>query len=83
MTQRNDSFNIAQKWGFSMAPIKPKTQSKRFEHIDNVLELLESGRLDTDFDPNHISEVKSLFNRIWRMDQWDWFNVLELMTCPR
>ena len=69
---------IAQKWGFGMAPVKAHTQRKREKAVTLLLASFDSDATDSDL-AEAISEVKGLFNRISRMDQWDWFTVyLEL-----
>lgn len=62
------------KWGFGMAPIS-QTMRERYDlAIQSTLELLESTNL-IDFDIKHLSELKGMFNRCIREDQWDWFSV--------
>lgn len=68
---------VHEKWGFGMAPPKPDTQATRegwcrFVHraiIDPAVPPWPAESLDA------ISGVKGMFNRIARMDQWDWFTV--------
>lgn len=65
-----------QKWGFGMAPLKPRTaQSNQIAivAVKNFVNGEGSTKLDTISDD--ISRVKGLFNRVVKQDQWDWFTV--------
>lgn len=67
--------NHIAKWGFGMAPIST-TMRKRYDEAvqsvaDYVLGNIELG----DLCPDNISELKGMFNRCVREDQWDWFTV--------
>jgi hypothetical protein len=63
-----------------MAPVKPEMEEKRFAWVDEVEGFLV-GDLEIE-DPQAVSEVKGLFNRVVRQDQWDWFTVFEQLGCP-
>jgi hypothetical protein len=70
-------LEINEKWGFGMAPPKPRMQNTRLAACDAVLKALNSREYlssDRTFLEN-ISLVKGLFNRVAREDQWDWFTV--------
>ena len=76
---------VSQKWGFGMAPPKDKTQALRVAACRDIVRLLISGefpRADTSL-LEAISEVKGLFNRIVRQDQWDWFTVHSQLGFPQ
>ena len=75
---------IAQKWGFGMAPPKPRIVSIRRKACETVLSLLDAGRLPTVSDDvlEAMSTVKGLFNRVVREDQWDWFTVAGHLGYP-
>ncbi len=72
---------IYQKWGFGMAPVKPATQDHRCHSAKLLLTTLDS--TETKFPskdsfeviPEAISEIKGLFTRSYKQDQWDWFTV--------
>ncbi|MGA9526830.1 MAG: GIY-YIG nuclease family protein [Terriglobales bacterium] len=75
---------IAEKWGFGMAPPKPATQRERSVACSSILNLLNRSE-----QPNasqevlaHLSIAKGLFNRIVREDQWDWFTVSAQLGYP-
>jgi hypothetical protein len=68
---------IAEKWGFGMAPPKPTTQRERILACTKLLELLsarERPKVRGDL-LSQLSVTKGLFNRVVREDQWDWFTV--------
>ena len=63
------------KWGFGMAPISPRMRARYDRAVQSLLDVVD-GRVDpSDIDPNDISELKGMFNRCIRQDQWDWFSV--------
>ena len=76
-------IKIHQKWGFGMAPPKKHTVVSRRKAVQSVLTALSDGKSS---DPNSladaISEVKGLFSRAKKMDQWDWFIVWEQLGLP-
>ena len=81
---RNSTKIVSQKWGFGMAPPKPKTQEIRMESCNILTSILlyrNLPRPDTKI-LDSISEVKGLFNRIAREDQWDWFTVCAQLGYP-
>jgi cold shock CspA family protein len=63
------------KWGFGMAPIS-QTMRERYDlAIQSTLQLISENTYCTDFDIKYLSELKGMFNRCIREDQWDWFSV--------
>jgi hypothetical protein len=77
----DDLQKVNQKWGFGMAPIKPATQSRRLHSAETVLKLIKDKVVDEE-TPQHLSEMKGLFTRIFKQDQWDWFTVFEQLGRP-
>ena len=77
----SQEVRVYQKWGFGMAPPKPELQQRRLDWVSHVLGLLkyESPQEES---PMAVSEVKGLFNRVVRQDQWDWFVVFQQLGCP-
>jgi hypothetical protein len=75
---------IAEKWGFGMAPPKPTTQHQRSIACTNLLELLNArGRTKAREELlSQLSVIKGLFNRVVREDQWDWFTVARQLGYP-
>lgn len=72
------SQKIHHKWGFGMSKIKPEIVELRRNAASRVEEFLANGtgsgsvqgRLQAD-----LQELKGLFSRTWKHDQWDWFTV--------
>jgi hypothetical protein len=73
---------VHQKWGFGMAPVKPDVQKRRHRAVNTVLSLLESRGLPGTVAVDDISEVKGLFARSCKQDQWDWFTVWTQLGRP-
>ena len=71
-----------QKWGFGMAPVKPTTQERRNQAAATVLNLLQSADYPHSSVAGDISEVKGLFTRSFKQDQWDWFTVWTQLGRP-
>lgn len=69
-----------------MAPVKPETKEDRDTACEGILRLLASGQIP----PPHLrdeimseaSQVKGLFMRVVRKDQWDWFTVTGQLGYP-
>jgi hypothetical protein len=78
------SHEVVEKWGFGMAPPKPETQTAREQSVRVVIKAI----IDSTLSPwpqdvlMAISEVKGLFMRVVRMDQWDWFTVSAQLGYP-
>jgi hypothetical protein len=75
-------LKVEQKWGFGMAPIKPEVMSKRLTQAQEVLNCLEGMSSDSQSLTESLSQVKGLFTRIFRQDQWDWFTVWTQLGRP-
>jgi hypothetical protein len=73
---------VYQKWGFGMAPVKPRTQERRTRAAASVLSLLQSAGCPDSSVADDISEVKGLFTRAFKQDQWDWFTVWTQLGRP-
>ena len=75
---------IEQKWGFGMAPPKDHTLRVRNAACQKVLELLRFDHLPEAKNDllDAVSEVKGLFMRVVRQDQWDWFTVAGQLGYP-
>lgn len=67
-------MKVEQKWGFGMAPVKPGVQAERRQSAVKLTDVLKSGLTD-DETLAVLSEIKGLFTRCWKQDQWDWFTV--------
>lgn len=77
----SQQVRVSQKWGFGMAPPKPQLQQRRLGWVSHVLGLLKH-ESPHEKSPDAVSEVKGLFNRVVRQDQWDWFVVFQQLGCP-
>ncbi len=63
------------KWGFGMAPISSIMRERYDKAVQSVFDfILENTKLGS-VNPEDISELKGMFNRCVREDQWDWFSV--------
>lgn len=67
-----------------MAPPKPATQRTRTKAAIALIEMLASPDMPASaLDVlDAISEIKGMFNRIARQDQWDWFTVCAQFGYP-
>lgn len=75
--------NIKHKWGFGMSPVKEEIQVNRLFYAKILLDfLIDDDFLDLASLAVSISEIKGLFNRVIRQDQWDWFIVFEQLGFP-
>ena len=64
------------KWGFGAAPLKEKQENRYKYNLTVVLSYIHNISMPVSESLlNSISEVKGLFNRIIKQDQWDWFTV--------
>jgi hypothetical protein len=70
----DDKRNIP-KWGFGMAPISARMQGRYDLAVDALLSFFEGYLSLSELDPDLVSELKGMFNRCIRKDQWDWFSV--------
>ena len=73
---------IIKKWGFGMAPEKTTTINKRNFAIKYVIDLIDNQKIRKDFTVNSLSEVKGMFMRVVKQDQWDWFVTFERLGRP-
>ena len=74
-------FEINHKWAFGMAQPKDEAQQRRTNALREVYAAIFLGRTS----PNSldaISEVKGLFTRVAKQDQWDWFTVCAQLGYP-
>lgn len=63
-----------------MAPVKSEVQSHREMAAQAVSRYLDGGTWQPSVDD--LSEIKGLFNRTHRQDQWDWFTVWQQLGRP-
>ena len=73
--------NIA-KWGFGMSPISSRMR-RRYDHaVQTTLDLLYGNPSDPQIVVEALSELKGMFNRCVRKDQWDYAMVHEELGAP-
>ena len=75
MKSEGKRSRVSAKWGFGMAPISTRMRQRYDRAVQTVLDLLH-GNIATEAVPlANLSEVKGMFNRCVKQDQWDWFSV--------
>jgi len=70
------------KWGFGMAPISSRMRRRYDDAVQTGLDVVEGNLLFEEIDLSHLSELKGMFNRCLRQDQWDWFTVFTELGRP-
>lgn len=69
--------------GFGLRFEPDDIRDMRETHVKRLQRLMDTKDVDNNSDTlNAISEVKGLFNRSWRQDQWDWFHAWSLIGRP-
>ena len=63
------------KWGFGMAPISQRMQLRYDAAVQTMLDVIDGNLTFNEIPLDDISELKGMFNRCVRQDQWDWFSV--------
>lgn len=82
MDQNQSTPKSIAKWGFGMAPLS-KTMRERYDNAVRGLTLFLQGEICVDeIRLETLSEVKGMFNRSIKKDQWDWFTVYERLGYP-
>ncbi|MBA2782127.1 MAG: cold shock domain-containing protein [Rubrobacteraceae bacterium] len=70
------------KWGFGMAPLS-KTMAQRYDSAVRTVSLFLAGEMPpSSVELEAVSELKGMFNRSLKKDQWDWFTVYEKLGHP-
>jgi hypothetical protein len=82
MSGSEDFLKVEQKWGFGMAPIKQEVMAKRTTQVLEVADYIDSRNSDAESLQESLSQVKGLFTRIYKQDQWDWFTVWTQLGRP-
>ena len=82
MSSSEDYLKVEQKWGFGMAPIKPEVMAKRVTQVQEVSDYLVGKNTKEESLLESLSQVKGLFTRIYKQDQWDWFTVWTQLGRP-
>ena len=70
------------KYEFGMSDISV-TMGRRFNAAVNNISLFLKNKISiSEVDLDDISELKGMFNRSLRKDQWNWFTVYDRLGCP-
>ena len=78
----NSKYPKVPKWGFGMAPLS-KTMRERYDTAVRTLLLFMADEIpSSEVQLEAISELKGMFNRCLKKDQWDWFTVYEKLGHP-
>lgn len=70
------------KWGFGMAPISDRMRHRYDSAVQCAKDLVEGTATLSEVQLDHISQLKGMFNRCLRQDQWDWFTVYSELGRP-
>lgn len=70
------------KWGFGMAPISRRMRQRYDAAVSDVSRLMNGDEVDNQTVVESISDLKWMFNRYIRKDQWDYAMVGEELGNP-
>ena len=70
------------KWGFGMAPISSRMRRRYDAGVHTVSDLMYGLPVDVETVPEALSDLKGMFNRYVRQDQWDYAMVGEELGNP-
>lgn len=70
------------KWGFGNAPISSRMRERYDTAVHTVSNFMHGFPVETETVPAAISELKGMFNRCVRKDQWDYATVREELGNP-
>ena len=76
------SISNIPKWGFGMAPISSRMRLRYDAAVQAVADLLQENIPYCEVNLDHLSELKGMFNRCIRQDQWEWFTVFTELGEP-
>lgn len=71
------------KWGFGMAPISKNMMARYNSAVASMVHLLSNPDDALVINLDDISELKGMFNRSIKKDQWDWFSVFVRLGEPK
>ena len=70
------------KYGFGMSDLS-ETMRRRFDFAVDIVSLfLKNEILPNEVQLDAVSELKGMFNRSLRKDQWNWFTVYDKLGNP-
>jgi len=67
---------------FGRLPISNRMRPRYIQALQSTLQLLEQPGRALETSPEHLSELKGMFNRCLRKDQWDWLTVYTNLGSP-
>ncbi len=70
------------KWGFGMAPISSRMRERYDAAVSDVSKLMNGQEVESQSVLESLSELKGMFNRYIRKDQWDYAMVGEELGNP-
>ncbi|GAB4039368.1 hypothetical protein [Spirosoma gilvum] len=73
---------VIAKWGFGMAPISVVMGARYNGAANHMLQVITSMISLEEVNIEYISELKGMFSRGLKQDQWDWFTVYEKLGPP-
>lgn len=82
MDQSNPARKPIAKWGFGMAPLSDTMRERYDNAVRTLIFFLRAEIIASEVELNSVSELKGMFNRSLRKDQWDWFTVYEQLGHP-
>jgi cold shock CspA family protein len=82
MDQNNLARKPIAKWGFGMAPLSDTMRERYDNAVRTLIFFLRAEIIASEVELNSVSELKGMFNRSLRKDQWDWFTVYEQLGHP-
>lgn len=68
--------------GFGRLPISDRMRSRYILALRALIQLTSQDDTHSEIEVEHLSEVKGIFNRCIRKDQWDWLTVYKTLGCP-
>ena len=70
------------KWGFGMAPVSSRMRERYDAAVSNVAKFMNGQEVEKQLMLESLSELKGMFNRYIRKDQWDYAMVGEELGNP-
>lgn len=65
---------------FGRLPASDRMRPRYIKSINNILSLRKNNLYN--ISPDDFSEIKGIFNRCLRKDQWDWFSIYSALNFP-
>lgn len=81
-TSSDGSFCLLSDNGFGMSPISDRMRPRYVKALRKSIDVLSSVDLPDPEDSCYVSDLKGMYTRCVRKDQWDWFTVWSLLGQP-